>query len=262
VLFHAAAYFREYYQPGDHWAELEALNVDATLELLEAAERYSVRRAVHVSTSGVIGMEPDGAPGDERTPPTPTQLRNLYFRSKHMADQSIDAFERRSSIEVVTVHPGWMFSPGDAAPTSTGALVLQFLRRELPGIPDGGMNVADARDVAAAMIAAAGRAPPGSHYVVGGPFATMAEIFSASTLRTRVCDLEQFERDLANPEITARVEQHIASGRASGVHSTPTFLLNGRMSDNAWDLSALRTAIVTAADDVRQSFAPSAIDSL
>lgn len=25
VLFHAAAYFREYYQPGDHWAELSRL---------------------------------------------------------------------------------------------------------------------------------------------------------------------------------------------------------------------------------------------
>ena len=157
VLFHTAAYFREAYQPGDHWAKLEALNVDATLELLDASERHGVRRAVHVSTSGVIGTAPGGAPGDERTPPTPGQLRNLYFRSKRVADEAIDALERRSRLEIVTVHPGWMFGPGDAAPTSAGALVLQFLGRELPGIPDGGMNVADARDVAAAMVVAARR---------------------------------------------------------------------------------------------------------
>jgi dihydroflavonol-4-reductase len=179
VVFHTAAYFREYYQPGDHWATLEALNVHATQQLLEAAERHGVRRVVHVSTVGVIGMTPDGGPGDESTPPTSGQMRNLYFRSKHLADWMIDTFERASRLEVVTVHPGWMFGPGDAAPTSAGALVLQFLRRELPGVPDGGMNVADARDVAAAMLTAAERAPAGAHYVVGGPFVTTAQIFAA-----------------------------------------------------------------------------------
>jgi dihydroflavonol-4-reductase len=179
VVFHTAAYFREYYQPGDHWATLEALNVHATQQLLEAAERNGVRRVVHVSTVGVIGMMPDGRPGDESTPPAPQQMRNLYFRSKHLADWMIDTFERASRLEIVTVHPGWMFGPGDAAPTSAGALVLQFLRRELPGVPDGGMNVADARDVAAAMLTAAERGPAGAHYVVGGPFVTSAEIFAA-----------------------------------------------------------------------------------
>jgi dihydroflavonol-4-reductase len=178
VVFHTAAYFREYYQPGDHWATLEALNVHATQQLLEAAEGQAVRRVVHVSTSGVIGMTPDGAPGDESTHPTPQQMRNLYFRSKHLADWMIDTFERANRLEVVTVHPGWMFGPGDAAPTSAGALVLQFLRRELPGVPDGGMSVADARDVAAAMLTMAERAPAGAHYIVGGPFVTTAEIFA------------------------------------------------------------------------------------
>jgi dihydroflavonol-4-reductase len=178
VVFHTAAYFREYYQPGDHWAMLEALNVHATQRLLEAAEQHGVRRVVHVSTSGVIGMGSDGAPGDESTPPTPQQMRNLYFRSKYLADWMIDTFERASRLEVVTVHPGWMFGPGDAAPTSAGTLVLQFLRREVAGVPDGGINVVDARDVAAGVLAAAERAPAGAHYIIGGPFVTAAEIFA------------------------------------------------------------------------------------
>lgn len=37
VLFHTAAFFREYYQPGDHWPTLKALNVDSTMALLRAA---------------------------------------------------------------------------------------------------------------------------------------------------------------------------------------------------------------------------------
>jgi formate-nitrite transporter family protein len=60
-------------------------------------------------------------------------------------------------------------------------------------------------------------------------------------------DLVQFERDVVDPEIAARVERHILSGRESGVSSTPTFFLNGRMSHDTWDLGALRTAILVAA---------------
>ena len=40
--------------------------------------------------------------------------------------------------------PGWMFGPGDAAPTDSGRLVLGFLDGTMPGIPPGGMNVVDA----------------------------------------------------------------------------------------------------------------------
>ena len=64
-------------------------------------------------------------------------------------------------------------------------------------------------------------------------------------------DVAQFEQDLVNPELAAHVERHIASGRASGVRSTPTFFLNGRMSHDTWDLPALRTAIVAAAAAAR-----------
>lgn len=60
-------------------------------------------------------------------------------------------------------------------------------------------------------------------------------------------DTEAFERDLISPDVAARVEQHLALGRASGVHSTPTFFLDGRVSEDAWDLNALRTAIIAAA---------------
>ena len=55
TLFHTAAYFREYYRPGDHWATLERLNVGATMQLIQECERRGVPRMVHTSSSGVIG---------------------------------------------------------------------------------------------------------------------------------------------------------------------------------------------------------------
>jgi dihydroflavonol-4-reductase len=38
VVFHTAAFVREYYQPGNHWETMKRINVDGTVELLHAAE--------------------------------------------------------------------------------------------------------------------------------------------------------------------------------------------------------------------------------
>jgi dihydroflavonol-4-reductase len=176
VLFHTAAYFREYYEPGDHWETLERVNVDATVELLAAADRHGVARAIHVSSSGVVGPGPDGAPGDETTLLEPEETDNLYFRSKVLAERAIDEFLESHDLPVVRVLPGWMFGPGDAAPTTAGRIVLDLVHGDLSAVFDGGGHVTDVRDVARTMLAAVDRGVPGERYVVAGPYATLIEI--------------------------------------------------------------------------------------
>jgi dihydroflavonol-4-reductase len=178
VLFHTAAYFREYYTVGDHWKLLEAINVRGTVELLEAAERHGVKKAIYVSSAGVIGTKPNGAPGDETNILAPQKVENLYFRSKVLAEHAVDDFLKRSTLPVVLILPGWMFGPGDAAPTSAGQIVLDFLNQKLPGIVPGGGAPVDVRDVAQAMIVAVDRGVSGERYIVGGDnYVTMAQFF-------------------------------------------------------------------------------------
>jgi dihydroflavonol-4-reductase len=168
LLFHTAAYFREYYQPGDHWATLQRINIDGTMALLRAAETHGVRKVVYASSAGVLGKGRNGAPADESTPPDTHVHSNLYFRSKLLAEEAIATFLQTSRLPVTLILPGWMFGPGDWAPTSSGRLVLDFLNRRLPvGIPGFGHPV-DARDVAAAMIVAAERGRSGERYIVAG----------------------------------------------------------------------------------------------
>ena len=69
-------------------------------------------------------------------------------------------------------------------------------------------------------------------------------------------DLEQFNRDLADPRVTARVERDMASGRASGVRGTPTFFLNGVRYGDGWDLKLLRRAILIAAVSTSRVVSP------
>ena len=177
LLFHTAAYFREYFQPGDHWPELKAINIDGTLDLLAEAERRGVRRVIYTSSSGVIGMQPGQEWGDETSAPDALVMENLYFRSKLLAEQEIASFLGQSRLEVVLILPGWMFGPGDAAPTSSGQIMLTFIKGEMPGtIPGGGAPV-DVRDVAQAMITAVDRGISGERYIVGGDqFITFREL--------------------------------------------------------------------------------------
>lgn len=177
VLFHTAAYFREYYQPGeDHWGKLKRINIDGTIEILKAADAAGVKKALYVSSSGVIGLKPDGSPGDETTPPHPVTECNLYFKSKVLGEAAVEEFVKRHTLPVIQVLPGWMFGIGDAAPTSAGQLVLDFLGGKLPGTFDGGTTVVDAADVAAGMIAAAEKGRGGEKFIIAGEFMTMRAI--------------------------------------------------------------------------------------
>ena len=176
VVFHTAAYFREYYGAGDHWPRLDAINVRGTLALAEAAHTRGVKRLIHTGSSSTIGFRVDGSAGDEDTPPAPIASENLYVKSKILAGQSLRELAERLGLDVVQVQPGWMFGPWDAAPTASGRFVLDFLAGQLPAIPPGGMNAVDARDVAAGMICAAERGKPGSSYILGGPFTTLSGV--------------------------------------------------------------------------------------
>lgn len=175
VVFHTAAFFREYYQPGDHWQKMKYLNVDATMELLRSAEAQGVARAVFTSSSGVIQTHPQQA-ATETAPYSKFAEKNLYFKTKVLAEREIYRFLNTSPMDVVIILPGWMMGPGDAAPTSAGQLVLDLLAGKLPGIIDGGASLSDARDVAAAMITAAERGRRGERYIVAGPLKTMKDI--------------------------------------------------------------------------------------
>lgn len=175
VLFHCAAYFREYYNPGEHWPILQAINVDGVTKILEAAERVGVKKAIHVSSSGVIGHE-NGRPGDESTPPSPITYENLYFKSKILAEERVQAFLKTHQMPVVLILPGWMMGPSDAAPTDAGQVILDLLHGTLPGMIDGGNPIVDARDVAQGMINAVEQGKSGERYIIGGVYHSLNQV--------------------------------------------------------------------------------------
>jgi protein-disulfide isomerase len=64
-------------------------------------------------------------------------------------------------------------------------------------------------------------------------------------------DIVQFAADLDDASLVARIERDIASGRASSVHATPTFFVDGARYTNSRNVEGLRDVILEAA--LRQS---------
>jgi protein-disulfide isomerase len=59
-------------------------------------------------------------------------------------------------------------------------------------------------------------------------------------------DLDRFQVELAQGMHRARVREDFMSGVRSGVNGTPTFFINGRRHDGAWDLESLAEAVTLA----------------
>jgi dihydroflavonol-4-reductase len=178
VLFHTAAYFREAFSGiGDHWDKLQKINVTETIRLFEIAEAQGVGRIIHTSSVASIAALGNEKLATEADLAAPEQARELYAKSKILGDQAIAEFCKTHSIPVITVHPSWMFGPGDAAPTAGGRFILDFLAQKLPGIiTHTGIEVVDVRDVAQVMIKAALTTTASDRFIASGHFVSIAEL--------------------------------------------------------------------------------------
>jgi nucleoside-diphosphate-sugar epimerase len=175
VVFHPAAYFRDSYKGGTHREALHRINVSGTAELLRASHAAGVRRFVHTSSIATLIGRVGGL--IDETMLRPEAAADDYYRSKILADREVLRFlDDQPDFWAALVLPGWMHGPGDQGPTSAGQMVVDFMHRRLPGIPPGGFSVVDARDVAAAMIAAAERGVRGRRYLAAGRPVEMAEL--------------------------------------------------------------------------------------
>ncbi|MBV8531316.1 MAG: NAD-dependent epimerase/dehydratase family protein [Candidatus Eremiobacteraeota bacterium] len=154
-LVHCAAVYS--FAPRDK-AEISAVNVEGTASLMLAAHLAGVERAVLTSSSATEGHAHSG-----------------YHRSK--LEQERAAFASR--VGVVALLPTAPVGPGDAKPTPTGKLILDFARGKIvaraPG--DGGMNLVAVEDVARAHVAALERGTIGERYIIGGENFTMDQIW-------------------------------------------------------------------------------------
>jgi len=169
AVFHVGGLY-SFFAPA---AELHAINVGGTRNVIEAA-RAAGARLIHTSSISTIGGVRDGAIPDERqdaggVAPGP------YKETKWQAEQMVrEAVER--GLDAVIVNPTFPVGEGDVKPTPTGAVIRDFLEGRMPAYLDTGMNVVDIDDVAEGHWLAFERGQRGERYILGNANLMMREL--------------------------------------------------------------------------------------
>lgn len=154
---------------------LQATNVVGTENVIAAARAAGVGRLVHCSSTVTVGLSVDGiTPVDEGAAFNfeAFGLADGYVRTKRAAEERVLA----SGLDVVVVNPGFMFGPYDVRPSS-GRMVVDVVKRRVPGVSGGWNNFASARRVADGLVAAWRRGRGGERYILGGENRSYAEMF-------------------------------------------------------------------------------------
>jgi nucleoside-diphosphate-sugar epimerase len=153
------------------------VNVTGTRTVLDAAIDAGCDPVVHVSSIAAV-FTPQAEQLTSDLPPMVDAV-NPYTRSKAIAEQI--ARERQAAGHpVVIVYPGGVCGPnvgelcGDTAEGFASILRIRFL-----GVTEGGINVIDARDLAAVIAATLqpGRGP--RRYMVGGTLVSLGWLLDA-----------------------------------------------------------------------------------
>jgi dihydroflavonol-4-reductase len=158
--------------------DMTAANVTGTANVIEAVVAAKVPRLVHTSSVVAVGLSTDGRPCDETAAWNfdTEGLLDAYAITKHQAEELVHA--ARDRIDAVIVNPTYMFGPRDAKPSS-GKLIVDVVRRRVPGWTPGYNNFVDVRDVARGMIAAWQRGRRGERYILAGHDMTYRDIMNA-----------------------------------------------------------------------------------
>ena len=190
ALFHVAADYRLWVRDPD---EMYRSNVEGTRSLLEAARKQGVRRIVYTSSVATVGFtsnrsarvgtgalaRPSRAEfaslADEESPVALADMIGHYKRSKFMAEQ-VAIKAARSGADVVVVNPTTPIGERDLKPTTTGRIVVDFLKRKFPAYVETGLNLVDATECARGHIQALEKGRSGERYILGGENLTLKQI--------------------------------------------------------------------------------------
>jgi len=172
ALVHVAADYRLWVRDP---AQMYAANVDGTRELLRIAREAGVERVVYTSSVATMGFKSDGSIVNEDTPVRLANMIGHYKRSKFLGEQEAIGAAQAGQ-HVMILNPTTPIGAGDAKPTPTGRIVVDFLNKKFPAYVDTGLNLVDVAEVARMHVVALERGTPGERYILGGENLTLKQI--------------------------------------------------------------------------------------
>jgi len=163
LVFHLAAKVN---MDRDRDGSIRAVNVEGTRTVAEACLRRGIR-LVHCSSHHALVRHPLDQPLDESRPLALDEPCD-YHRCKALAEQLIQGLVRDRGLNAVVVSPGTMIGPEDYEPSLMGKALVDLYHRRIPLLMEVVSDYVDVRDVAAGMLAVAGKGRRGERYLLTG----------------------------------------------------------------------------------------------
>ncbi len=154
------------------------LNVEGTLNVIDAAKNSGINRVVVTSTAGILGPS-DKVPVNESSPPL-SSFFTLYEESKFQMEQEV--MKRNETVpEVVLVNPTRVYGPGFLSESNgVTKMIKQYVEgrwRLVPGNGESLGNYVFVEDVVTGHLLAMEKAKPGERYILGGENISYNQLF-------------------------------------------------------------------------------------
>jgi nucleoside-diphosphate-sugar epimerase len=159
----------------DQGAELFEVNVLGTQHVMNACLEAGVRRVVHTSSIGAVGLEGDG-PSTEESLVNPFGPLLPYELTKMLGEaEALRAGAR--GLDVVIVNPSSIVGPHDYRPSPLGRAILDFHAGRIPAYVPGAFDFVHVEDVVRGHVLAMERGRRGERYLLCGEQATLDAVF-------------------------------------------------------------------------------------
>jgi len=164
-IYHSAGYT---YMGGDSSrdATLNAINVQGSRNVFDAALEAGVERVVHVSSITAVGFSSNRKPLNESFTWNFDQIQLKYAETKHLAEEEAQKAVARG-LDCVIVNPAFVFGAGDVN-FNAGRIIKDVYEGKMPVYPLGGVSVVDVEIVVETTIRAMEVGRCGERYIIGG----------------------------------------------------------------------------------------------
>lgn len=156
---------------------MNKIHIDGTRILASAAKEAGAKTFLLASSSGTIAVSEKEEILDETFPP-PLEIisRWAYYASKFYQERAARENFDGKGLKLVILNPSLLLGAGDER-LSSSKVVLDFMARNIPTTPRGGLSFVDAADAATGFINALEKGKHGEKYLLGAANWSFAEFF-------------------------------------------------------------------------------------
>lgn len=216
----------------------QAVNVEGTRALIDAAKRHGVARFGYVSSVVTVGHALHGEVLDERATFNSARLRVDYIDTKRAAEELVLA--SAPELDVVVVNPGAIFGPVDRISNTVRFIREMALGRPPLFVPPGSISVVGVEDAALGTLSALERGRRGHRYLLVESHSSTLDLLHEIACALGVSPVR---RRLPRPAWRALAACAVVVDRLSGLEHVPPQALRTLGVDLCFDAAKARSEL-------------------